>query len=100
MSPFQIFLIADALFAIGIFGVITRRNAIGILMSVELILNGVNLNLINFSRNTGFGNAGQIFVLFVILLAALEAALGIAIIIGIYRSLQNIDVDEAKFLKG
>lgn len=100
MSPFQLFLLADALFAIGIFGVITRRNAIGILMSVELILNGVNLNLINFSRNTAFGNGGQIFVLFVILLAALEAALGIAIIIGIYRSLENIDVDSARSLKG
>lgn len=100
MSPFQLFLLADALFAIGILGVITRRNAIGILMSVELILNGVNLNLINFARNTTLGTAGQIFVLFVILLAALEAALGIAIIIGIYRSLKNINVDEAKFLKG
>ncbi len=100
MSPFQLFLLADALFAIGIFGVITRKNAIGILMSVELILNGVNLNLINFSRNTAFGNAGQIFALFVILLAALEAALGIAIIIGIYRSLRSIDVDEARTLKG
>jgi len=100
MSPFGIFLLADALFAIGIFGVLTRKNAIAILISVELILNGVNLNLINFARNTALGAKGQVFVLFVILLAALEAALGIAIILGIYRSLKKIDVDEARVLRG
>lgn len=100
MSPFQLFLLADALFAIGILGVLTRKNAIGILMSVELILNAVNINLINFARNTNLGHGGQIFVLFVILLAALEAALAIAIIIGLYRSLRTIDVDSAKVLKG
>lgn len=100
MSPLGIFLLADALLAIGILGVLTRKNAIGILMCVELILNGVNLNLVNFSRMGPMTQGGQIFVLFVILLAALEAALGIAIIIGIYRQLRSIDVDSAKSLKG
>ena len=86
------------LFAIGVIGVLTRRNAIMIFMCVELMLNAVNLTFITFSRNQGFD--GQIFALFVMTVAAAEVAVGRGIIVSIFRQRHNIDVDEVSALKG
>jgi NADH-quinone oxidoreductase subunit K len=87
-------------FLAGIFTVLTRRNAIGVLMGVELILNSANINYIAFSR-FGSGNYdGQIFSIFVIMLAAAEAAIGLAIVLGIYRKFETIDVEAVDTLRG
>ncbi len=88
------------LFAIGLFGILTRRNAIGILMSIELILNSVNLNLVAFSRYiTPQVLTGQIFALFVIAVAAGEAALGLAIVLSIYRNRRTVNMDDINLMK-
>lgn len=88
------------LFCIGIFGVLTRRNAIGILMSIELLFNAVNINFVAFAK---FVNpqaiVGQIFVIFVITIAAAEAAVGLAIIILIYRQHKGVEVDKVNIMK-
>ena len=89
--------VAAALFVIGTVGVLTRRNVIIILMSIELILNAVNLNLVAFSRL--YGLHGQIFSIFVITDAAAEAAVGLGIIIAFFRNKETINVDEADLLK-
>ncbi|MEK7376179.1 MAG: NADH-quinone oxidoreductase subunit NuoK [Candidatus Margulisiibacteriota bacterium] len=86
------------LFCIGLFGIITRRNAIAMLMSIELMLNAVNLNLVYFSVRGG-DLTGQIFALFVIAVAAAEAAVGLAIIINVYRKFTHIDVERMTSLK-
>ena len=99
------FLVIGALlFIIGIAGVLTRRNIIVIFMSIELILNAANLNFIAFSRylqETGNVNAmaGQIFTVFVIVVAAAEAAIGLGIVIALYRNKETIWVDEIDLLK-
>ena len=99
------FLVIGALlFIIGIAGVLTRRNIIVIFMSIELILNAANLNFIAFSRylqETGNVNAlsGQIFAVFVIVVAAAEAAIGLGIVIALYRNKETIWVDEIDLLK-
>jgi NADH:ubiquinone oxidoreductase subunit K len=99
------FLVIGALlFVIGIAGVLTRRNILVIFMSIELILNAANLNFIAFSRylqNTGNVNAvaGQIFTVFVIVVAAAEAAIGLGIVIALYRNKETIWVDEIDLLK-
>jgi NADH-quinone oxidoreductase subunit K len=88
------------LFLFGLFCVLTRRNAIGILLGVELILNSANVNYLAFSR---FGSAnldGQVFAIFVIMLAAAEAAIGLAIVLGIYQTFQTIDVEATETLRG
>jgi NADH-quinone oxidoreductase subunit K len=87
-------------FLCGIFTVLTRRNAIGVLMGVELILNSANINYIAFSRYGGGGYDGQIFSVFVIMLAAAEAAIGLAIVLGIYRQFETIDVEATDTLRG
>jgi NADH-quinone oxidoreductase subunit K len=88
------------LFTLGLYCVLTRRNAIGILMGVELILNSANINYLAFSR-FGSGNYdGQVFAIFVIMLAAAEAAIGLAIVLGIYQTFQPIDVDATETLRG
>jgi NADH-quinone oxidoreductase subunit K len=87
-----------ALFIIGVIGVVTRRNVIIILMSVELILNAVNINLIAFSRMTGHVN-GQVFAIFVITDAAAEAAVGLGIIIAYFRNRPTVLADEMDILK-
>jgi NADH-quinone oxidoreductase subunit K len=88
------------LFSIGLYGILTRRNAIGILMSIELILNSVNLNLVAFSRYiTPRLLTGQIFALFVITVAAGEAALGLAIVLSIYRSRNTVNMDDINLMK-
>ena len=96
--------IAALLFIIGVAGVLTRRNIIVIFMSIELILNAANLNFIAFSRylqNTGNVNAlaGQLFSVFVIVIAAAEAAIGLGIVIALYRNKETIWVDEIDILK-
>jgi len=99
------FLVIGALlFIIGVAGVLTRRNIIVIFMSIELILNAANLNFIAFSRylqDTGSANAvaGQIFTVFVIVVAAAEAAIGLGIVIALYRNKETIWVDEIDLLK-
>ena len=92
-------LLAAMLFSLGIVCVVSRRNAIGLLMGVELILNAANVNLIAFSHFVENGISGQVFALFVIILAAAEAAIAMAIVMAIYRSMKNIDVSAATNLK-
>ena len=93
--------ISAALFAIGLFGALTRRNAIGILMGIELILNSANLNFIAFGRAWGAGNGtGQVMALFVIGIAAAGAVVGLALILAIFRHRQTIQADEIRLLKG
>lgn len=87
-------------FLSGVFTVLTRRNAIGVLMGVELVLNSANINYVAFSRFGGGNVDGQIFSIFVIMLAAAEAAIGLAIVLGIYRKFQTIDVEEVDSLRG
>ncbi|HEV2764504.1 MAG TPA: NADH-quinone oxidoreductase subunit NuoK [Pyrinomonadaceae bacterium] len=96
--------IAALLFVIGVAGVLTRRNIIIIFMSVELILNAANLNFIAFSRylqDTGNMNAvaGQVFTVFIIVVAAAEAAIGLGIVIALYRNKETIFVDKIDLLK-
>jgi len=99
------FLVIGALlFIIGVAGVLTRRNIIVIFMSIELILNAANLNFVAFSRyleQTGNVNAiaGQIFVVFIIVVAAAEAAIGLGIVIALYRNKETIWVDEIDLMK-
>jgi NADH-quinone oxidoreductase subunit K len=89
--------VAAALFCIGVVGVLTRRNVVIILMSIELILNAVNLNLVAFSRL--YGLHGQIFAIFVITDAAAEAAVGLGILIAFFRNKETVNVDEVDLLK-
>jgi len=91
--------ISAILFSLGVFGVMTRRNGIAVLMGVELILNAANLNFVAFSRFGGMNMDGHIFALFVIVLAAAEAAVALAIVINIYNNLQTINIDDASAMK-
>jgi len=96
--------IAALLFIIGMAGVLTRRNIIVIFMSIELILNAANLNFIAFSRylqDAGYANAvaGQVFTVFIIVVAAAEAAIGLGIVIALYRNRETIFVDKIDLLK-
>jgi NADH-quinone oxidoreductase subunit K len=92
--------VGAALFCLGILAVSTRRNAIWVLMGVELILNAANVNLVAFARFSDSGIDGQIFAVFVIILAAAEAAVALAIVLNIYRYLQMVDVDRMDTLSG
>ena len=102
MDSLQSYLvIAAILFSIGIYGVITRKNAIAILMGIELILNSANINFIAFNRFGGMEDLdGHIFSIFVIVLAAAEAAVALAIIINLFKNIGTVKVDEATELKG
>jgi NADH:ubiquinone oxidoreductase subunit K len=92
--------VSALLFSLGVYGAISRRNAIGILMSVELILNAVNINFVAFWRYTAPGDvAGQMFALTVIAIAAAEAAVGMAIVIAVYRRTRTVAVEELDILK-
>lgn len=96
------FVLSAILFAIGVYGVLTRRNAIALLMSVELMLNAVNINLvaINFFLQPDWKIVtGQIFAGFIIVLAAAEACVGFALVIAIYRNLDRINIDEINLLR-
>ncbi len=93
--------VAATLFCCGIFTMITKRNAIGILIGVELVLNSANVNLVSFDRYLGPGRIdGQIMAMFVIVLAAAEAALAVGICINLYKNLATVDVDTAAKLQG
>ncbi len=97
--PIEYYLLLSAvLFTIGVIGVLTRRNAIIIFMCVELMLNSVNLTLIAFSTSLGNTN-GQILVFFVMAVAAAEAAVGLAIIIALFRNKQTVNIDKINLLK-
>jgi NADH:ubiquinone oxidoreductase subunit K len=99
----QFLVLAAVLFAIGVYGVLARRNAVLVLMSVELMLNAVNINLIAFSayvKNAGGNAAGQVFALFLITIAAAEVGVGLAIVLLIYRNLRSPDLDQVDQLKG
>ena len=99
LEPYLV--ISSILFVLGIFAVVTRKNAIAILMGIELILNSANINFIAFNR---FGNFevldGQVFSIFVIVLAAAEAAVALAIIINLFKNINTVNVDEANEMKG
>lgn len=90
-------LLSVALFAIGTLGVLLRRNAIVVFMGVELMLNAVNLSLVAFSRHIGID--GQVLVFFVMAVAAAEAAVGLAVIIAVFRHYEDVDVDRFDLLK-
>lgn len=95
----QFLILSAALFSIGVYGVIARRNGVAVLMSIELILNAVNINLIAFAAMRG-DMAGQVFALFVIAVAAAEVGVGLAIVLTIYRNRQSVDLDELDLMRG
>ena len=92
-------LISAILFCLGIYAVITRRNAIMVLMGIELILNSANINFLAFSRYGGMNIEGQMAAIFVIILAAAEAAIALAIVLNIYKRFNTVNVDEISILK-
>lgn len=92
--------IGAVLFVCGVICMATKRNAIGVLMGVELVLNGANVNFVAFSRYTALGLDGQVFSLFVIVLAAAEAAVALAIVLNFYNNHLTVDVDRGNKLKG
>jgi len=93
-------IVGAALFCIGIYGLVTSRNAVRVLMSVELMLNAVNLNLMAFSNFLDSANIrGQVFTVFAITVAAAEAAVGLAIVLSIYRSRDTVDMEEFRLLR-
>lgn len=105
MTPYLV--LSAAVFSIGVFGVLARRNLLVMLMSLELMLNGVNLALTSFSRihgaaggGTDAGPHGQVFVLIVMAVAAAEVAVGLALVIAIFRTRQTIDTQDLNLLKG
>ncbi|MBI4372446.1 MAG: NADH-quinone oxidoreductase subunit NuoK [Candidatus Omnitrophica bacterium] len=87
------------LFLTGFYGVLTRRNVVGILMSIEIMLNAVNINLVVFASQQPSAEVGQVFVMFIIVLAAATAAVGLAIVFAIYRNQKTIYTDEIDLLK-
>ncbi|HQF95857.1 MAG TPA: NADH-quinone oxidoreductase subunit NuoK [Microthrixaceae bacterium] len=95
----QFLLLAAVLFAIGVYGVLVRRNGVLVLMSIELILNAVNINLVAFGAQHA-GASGQVFALFVIAVAAAEVGVGLAIVLLIYRNRRSIDLDQLDEMKG
>ena len=95
----QFLIFAAVLFCIGVYGVLARRNGVLVLMSIELFLNSVNINLVALAALNG-DVAGQVFALFVIAVAAAEVGVGLAIVLLIYRNRRSIDVAEANLLKG
>jgi len=94
--------LSGILFAIGLYGALAKRNAVGILMCVELMLNAVNLALVAFSRYLVPGVVlltGQVFVIFVMVVAAAEVAIGLAIVLTLYRRRETVDVEKADLMK-
>jgi NADH:ubiquinone oxidoreductase subunit K len=102
MVPLWMYLVVAAgMFTIGVYGVLSRRNAVAILMSVELMLNAVMINLVAFWRYvTPTNMSGQAFAAFVFVIAAAEAAIGLAIVIAIYRNRRSTVVEDVNLLKG
>ena len=93
-------LLSAALFALGLLGVLTRRNAVNVLMGVELILNSANLNLVAFTRYGSGQMGGQVFAVFVIVVAAAEVAVALAIVLTLYRLRRTPNLDAANSLRG
>ena len=91
--------VSTILFSLGIFGIVTRKNAVMVLMVIELILNAANINFVAFARYGNFGFQGQLMALFVIVLAAAEAAIALAIVLNIYKVFSSVNVDEIDRLK-
>ncbi|TMI88663.1 MAG: NADH-quinone oxidoreductase subunit NuoK [Bacillati bacterium ANGP1] len=101
MVPLADYLVLSAVvFALGLYAVLTRRNGVAILMGIELMLNAANINLVAFNKYAAPGAVqGQIFALIVITLAACEAAVGLALVLAAYRSLETIHVDEINVMR-
>ncbi len=95
----QFLLLGAVLFAIGVYGALARRNGVAVLMSIELILNAVSINLVAFGALNG-NISGQVFALFVITIAAAEVGVGLAIVLLIYRNRRSVDLDEVDLMKG
>ena len=93
-------IVSAALFSLGIMAVMTRKNAVNVLMGVELILNSANINLVAFSRFSTGNLDGQLYAIFVIVIAAAEAAVALAIVLSMYRIVKSVDLDKADTLKG
>ena len=99
MIPLSWYLIlAAALFCVGPYGVLARKNAVAILMGIELMLNAVNINLVAFSHQLQH-TVGQVFAIFVIAVAAAEAAVGLGIILSLYRNKETVNIDEMNLMK-
>jgi NADH-quinone oxidoreductase subunit K len=98
LTTLHYLVVAAALFIVGTIGVLTRRNVVVVLMSIELILNAVNLNLVAFSRLYN-GMHGQIFSIFIVTDAAAEAAVGLGILIAFFRNKETVNIDEVDLLK-
>jgi NADH:ubiquinone oxidoreductase subunit K len=98
----QFLLLGAALFCIGVYGVLARRNGVLVLMSIELILNSVNINLVAFGsfQEGAAAITGQVFALFVVTIAAAEVGVGLAIILMIYRNKTSVDLDDVDMMKG
>ena len=96
----QFLLLGAFLFATGVYGVLARKNAVLVLMSIELILNAVNINLIAFSLNNGSDVNGMVFALFIIAVAAAEVGVGLAMVLLIYRNRRSIALSELDAMKG
>ena len=92
-------IISGILFSLGIYAIITRKNAVMVLMGIELMLNSANINFVAFSRFGNYGIGGQVIALFIIVLAAAEAAIALAIVLNIYKTFSNVNVDEIDNLK-
>jgi NADH-quinone oxidoreductase subunit K len=99
VPPVNVLVISLALFAVGLIGVLTRRNAIIILMSIELMMNAANLNLVAFSRQLNH-IGGQVFGVFTIAVAAGEVAVGLAVVLAMFRNRGSIHVDDVQLMKG
>lgn len=101
MIPLEHYLVVSAiLFSLGLLGVLTRKNAVNVLMSIELIFNSANINLVAFSKFVSADLSGQIFAVFVIVIAASEAAVALAIVLSLYRIMRSVNLDEASVLRG
>jgi NADH-quinone oxidoreductase subunit K len=98
MSIAPVLLLSSALFAIGIYGVLSRRNAVGVLLSVELMMNAANINFVAFSRFHG-SHIGQVFAVFAVALTVAEVVVGLALVILLYRSQKDVAIDGANALK-
>ena len=101
MTAGPLLVIAAGLFSLGVYGLLARRNAVMVLLSVELMVNAVNINLVTFQAALGdSGAVGQIFALFVITVAAAEVGIGLAIVLMIFRNRQSANLDDFATMKG
>jgi NADH-quinone oxidoreductase subunit K len=98
ITPYHYLVLSAALFAIGLVGVMVRRNIIIVLMSIELMLNAVNINLAAFSYQL-HNAAGQVFAIFIVAVAAAEAAVGLGIILSFFRNKETVNIDDMNILK-